>query len=94
MSSSASRAVARRSLTRLINEAPRTSVVNDFYVLQMIDVAGLWGPLAADDARRIAIWIYRILEIRCTQEVGKTLEQPVHLSLDQLAQVKAQVMGP
>lgn len=81
-------------LTRYLNEFDGTFIVNDFYVLQKIDAAGLWGQLTPDEAQRIARWIYRILEIRCAQEVGKTLEQPVHLSLAQLAEVKRLVQAP
>lgn len=75
-------------LTRFINEDPSVFVVNDFYVLQKIDAENLWGPLTSEEAFRVAQWVYRILEIRCTQEIGKTLEQPIHLSLDDLGDVK------
>lgn len=81
-------------LTRYINELEGTFIINDFYVLQKVDGANLWGELSSDDAQRIARWIYRILEIRCTQEIGKTLEQPIHLDLESLAQVKALVLSP
>lgn len=75
-------------LTRFINEDPSVFIVNDFYVLQKIDADNLWDPLTSDEAFRVAQWVYRILEIRCTQEIGKTLEQPIHLSLESLAKVK------
>ncbi|MEH6834191.1 MULTISPECIES: sulfotransferase family protein [Falsihalocynthiibacter] len=75
-------------LTRLLNEDPSVFIVNDFYVLQKIDAENLWEPLTSDEAFRVAQWVYRILEIRSTQEVGKTLEQPIHLSLDNLGEVK------
>lgn len=81
-------------LTRYLNELEGTFILNDFYVLQKIDGANLWGALSSNDAQKIARWIYRILEIRCTQEVGKTLEQPVHLDLESLARVKAFVRSP
>ena len=81
-------------LTRYLNEFEGTFIINDFYVLQKIDGADLWGKLTPDEAQLIARWIYRILEIRCTQEVGKTLEQPVHLSLKQLAEIKEIVQMP
>ncbi|WP_380058855.1 sulfotransferase (plasmid) [Falsihalocynthiibacter sp. SS001] len=81
-------------LTRWVNNDQRAFVLNDFYVLQRIDALGLWGPLSSGDAREIAMWVYRILEIRCTQEIGKTLEQPVHLSLADLAIVKSLANGP
>lgn len=75
-------------LTRLLNADSTVFLVNDFYVLQKIDAEGLWDPLSSKDAFRVAQWVYRIIEIRCTQEVGKTLEQPIHLSLENLGSLK------
>lgn len=75
-------------VTRILNDAPGLFVVNDFYVLQKIDGAALWGLLTPEQARKIASWIYRILEIRSAQEIGKTLNQPIHLTLEQLSSLK------
>lgn len=81
-------------LTRLLNANPDLFIVNDFYVLQKVAARGLWGALSPDEAGYIAAEIYRILEIRCAQEVGVTLEQSVHLSLEDLAALRDIATGP
>jgi hypothetical protein len=78
-------------LTRVLNELPELFVINDFYVLQKIDAENLWRELSPAQAARIAQWIYRIIEIRSAEEMGKTLDQPIHLSMEHLAQVKSLV---
>jgi hypothetical protein len=78
-------------LTRVLNESPELFVINDFYILQRIDAEKLWRELSPAQAARIAKWIYRIIEFRAAEEVGKTLEQPIHLSMEHLAQVKSRV---
>jgi hypothetical protein len=78
-------------LTRVLNESPDLFIINDFYVLQKIDAENLWGKLAPSEAATIASWIYRIIEIRSTQAIGKTLDQSIHLSMADLAKVKCLV---
>jgi len=72
-------------LTRILNEAPQLFVINDFYVLQQIDAAGLWGPLSSAQARQIADWIYDRIHIRATEEREKTISQSIELTDGQLA---------
>ena len=81
-------------LTRVLNDIPGLFIINDFYVLQKIDSNGLWKQLTCEQAHMIADWIYRIIEIRAAQEVGKTLEQPIHLTLDQLGELKNSINKP
>lgn len=75
-------------ITRILNDVPGLFLINDFYVLQKIDAENLWGPLSSDEAHRVASWIYRIIEIRATEEVGKTLDQSIHLEMNELASLK------
>ena len=42
-------------LTRILNEARELFVINDFYVLQKIDAAGLWSPLTSGESATIAV---------------------------------------
>lgn len=81
-------------LTRIVNEANEAFILNDFYVLQKIDAAGLWGVLDAQSAAQIATWVFERIEIRATQESGKTLEQSIDLSTDGLEATRAVAAGP
>jgi len=72
-------------LTRILNESPELFVINDFYVLQQIDAAALWGRLSSAQARQIADWIYERIHIRATQERGKTISQSIEMTDEQLS---------
>ena len=74
-------------LTRILNEASDLFVINDFYVLQKIDAAGLWSRLSSEQAATIAGWIYERIRIRATEERGKTLSQSIEMTDEQLAQL-------
>lgn len=76
-------------MTRLLNEETGLFVINDFYVLQQIDEAGLWGPLTSEEAGRIGQWIFARIEIRATEESGKTISQSIDLSPDALDSLRA-----
>ena len=79
-------------LTRILNEAPGLFVINDFYVLQKIDAAGLWSPLTSNEAATIAGWIYERIRIRATEERGKTISQSIEMTDAQLADL-ARLVG-
>lgn len=72
-------------LTRILNEAPELFVINDFYVLQQIDAAGLWGVLSSAQARQIAAWIYDRIYIRATEDRQKTISQSIEMTDEQLS---------
>jgi hypothetical protein len=81
-------------LTRILNEAPELFVINDFYVLQKIDAAGLWNVLSQDQARSVAGWVYERIHIRATEEREKTLSQSIEMTDEQLAALNEMVHGP
>lgn len=81
-------------LTRILNEAPDLFVINDFYVLQKIDAADLWGPLAPMQARTIADWIYERIHIRATEDREKTISQSIEMTGEQLAELAEVVQAP
>ncbi|MBX7540817.1 sulfotransferase family protein [Qipengyuania sphaerica] len=66
--------------TRVLNEQGELFVLNDFYALQAIDAENLWDKSDAASAGRVARIVFERIEIRATQEVGKTLNQSVDLS--------------
>jgi len=72
-------------LTRILNEAPDLFIINDFYVLQQIDAADLWGALSPAQARQVADWIYERIHIRATQDRGKTISQSIEMTDGQLS---------
>ena len=76
-------------LTRVLNESPDLFVINDFYGLQKIDAEDLWGPLDAAGAARVAQITFERIEIRATQETGKTLEQSIELSAEQVETLRS-----
>ena len=74
-------------LTRILNEAPELFVINDFYVLQKIDAAGLWSPLTSGEAATIAGWIHERIHIRATETREKTISQSIEITDAQLAEL-------
>jgi hypothetical protein len=74
--------------TRVLNEAEGLFIINDFYVLQSIDAAGLWAACDSASAKRIAELAYERIAIRATQEDGKTLNQSIDLSHAAVAELK------
>lgn len=81
-------------VTRVLNEDTGLFVINDFYVLQKIDAHGLWGPLSSASATKIARWIYDRIEIRSTEELGKTISQSIDMQPAELALLKEFVEQP
>lgn len=68
--------------TRVLNEQGDLFILNDFYALQAIDAEDLWERTDAAAARRVAQIVFERIEIRATQETGKTLNQSIDLSPD------------
>ena len=81
-------------LTRILNEAPDLFLINDFYVLQKIDAAGLWGALSPEQAQVIAGWIYDRIHTRATEDRAKTLSQSIEMTDQQLFALAELVKGP
>ena len=80
-------------VTRVLNEPGDYFILNDFYGLQAIDAEGLWDRTDAEGAARVAEIVFDRIEIRATQEKGKTLEQSIDLSTESVEELRALSLG-